>query len=99
LNREVITVKENRQDKGWTVIYRDWNNDGREVEEEWDAVAIAVGWYDHPVWPSTEGLEVLKATGLARHAKSYRGPVGYEGKVSSFFDIESSFLIGDRKYL
>jgi len=82
LNREVIKVIENGEDKGWTVSYRDWNSDGMEVEEKWDAVAVAVGWYDHPVWPSTEGLETLKAIGLAKHAKCYRGPVGYEGKVS-----------------
>ena len=70
--------------------YKDWNTSyGKELEEEWDAVAIAVGWYDHPVWPHTEGLENLKAIGLAKHAKWYRGSVGYEGKVSGLFQIES----------
>jgi cation diffusion facilitator CzcD-associated flavoprotein CzcO len=81
LNREVIKVRENGQHRGWSVTFRDWNNGGREVEQEWEAVAVAVGWYDHPVWPNTDGIEELKAVGLAKHAKWYRGPAGYEGKV------------------
>lgn len=74
LNREVVRVIEREQGKtGWSVTYRDWNSNRREVEEVWDAVAVAVSWYDTPVWPETEGLEELKKLGLAKHAKWYRG--------------------------
>src|SRR5438309_1952523 len=34
LNREVVRVLEREQGKtGWSVTYKDWNSDGREVEE------------------------------------------------------------------
>jgi len=82
LNREVVRVLDREPGKtGWSVTFRDWNSDGREVEEVWDAVAVAVGWYDTPVWPDTEGLEELKQLGLAKHAKWFRGTEGYVGKV------------------
>jgi len=83
LNREVVNVDES-EGGGWKVMSRDWNDNdspGREVEEIWDAVVVAVGWYDHPVWPETEGIEELKKRGLAKHAKWYRGPEEYKGKV------------------
>jgi hypothetical protein len=51
------------------------------VEEIWDAVVIANGWHDNPVWLETEGLEELKENRLVKHAKSWRGLTGYEGKV------------------
>ena len=40
-------------------MIRDWNEgaDGQEVEESWDAIVVAIGWYDNPVWPETDGLE------------------------------------------
>jgi hypothetical protein len=66
---------------------RDWQpgQNGRTFEELWDAVIVANGWYDTPVWPQTPGLEEIRALGLARHAKAYRGPKGYEGKVCLIF--------------
>ena len=69
---------------GWKVVIRDWNEgtEGKEVEESWDAVVVAIGWYDHPVWPDTDGLQELRNRGFARHAKWWRGPEGCEGKVS-----------------
>ena len=66
-------------------MVRNWNEgkEGKEeVEECWDAVVVAIGWYDNPVWPETDGLEELRNRGLARHAKWWRGPEGCEGKVS-----------------
>ena len=73
---------------GWKVTSKDWNDShcpGREVEEFWDAVVVAVGWYDHPVWPETEGIEEMKERGMAKHAKWYRGPEGYGGRASLSF--------------
>lgn len=83
LNMEVVRVEELPEGQGWKVKVRDWNEgkEGEEVEEVWDAVVVAVGWYDHPVWPDTPGLEILRERGLAVHAKWYRGPQGNEGKV------------------
>ncbi|KAH9475741.1 Calcium/calmodulin-dependent protein kinase [Psilocybe cubensis] len=80
LNREVLRVDELPNRQGWRVISRDWNTGGEEKAEIWDAVVVAVGWYDNPVWPDTEGLEHLKRRGLAKHAKWWRGPQGFEGK-------------------
>lgn len=68
---EVTRVEEVVSGKGWTVSVRDWNKGGEEREELWDAVVLAVGWYDYPVWPDTPGLNTLQAKGLARHAKTY----------------------------
>ena len=69
---------------GGKVVIRDWNEgaEGKEVEESWDAVVVAIGWYDNPVWPKTDGLGELRKRGLARHAKWWRGPERCEGKVS-----------------
>ncbi|KDR73187.1 hypothetical protein GALMADRAFT_251771 [Galerina marginata CBS 339.88] len=82
LNREVLRAVELEEGMGWEVVSRNWSEgyDGKEEREIWDAVVVAVGWYDNPVWPETEGLEELKKRGLARHAKVWRGPEGYEGK-------------------
>ena len=84
LNTEVVRLEEVPRGGGWKVVVRDWNEgaEGKEVEESWDAVVVAIGWYDNPVWPETEGLEELRKRGLARHAKWWRGPEGCEGKVS-----------------
>ncbi|KAI3601156.1 flavin dependent monooxygenase [Moniliophthora roreri] len=66
----------------WNVKFKNWLNswDGVERDEVWDAVVVAVGWYDNPVWPNTPGLSELIEKRLARHAKSWRGPVGLAGK-------------------
>ncbi|KAF9269736.1 FAD/NAD(P)-binding domain-containing protein [Marasmius fiardii PR-910] len=82
LGHEVTSVEELPDLAGWKVKFKDWSNgwNGVERDEIWDAVVIAVGWYDNPLWPETEGLEMLKEKGLALHAKSWRGPVGCEGK-------------------
>ncbi|KAF5346510.1 hypothetical protein D9756_010051 [Leucocoprinus leucothites] len=80
LNIEVMRVEE-QENGGWKVEIRDWNDGvGESRVEDWDAVVLAVGWYDHPVWPSTPGLDVLREKCLAQHAKWYRGPQGYEDK-------------------
>ncbi|RDB29939.1 Thiol-specific monooxygenase [Hypsizygus marmoreus] len=82
LNTEVISVQELEAGAGWKVLLRDWSEGarGKEVEEIWDGVVVANGWYDNPVWPETPGLEELRELGLAKHAQSYRGPKGYEAK-------------------
>ncbi len=83
LNTEVITVDELPNWSGWKVVMKDWNSGGVEVEEVWDAVVIAVGWFDNPVWPPLLGLENLQKQGLAIHGKSWNRPSGFQGKVSS----------------
>ncbi|KAG7095315.1 hypothetical protein E1B28_006080 [Marasmius oreades] len=82
LGHEVTRVEELPDLAGWKVKFKDWSNgwNGVEREEIWDAVVVAVGWYDNPVWPETEGLELLREKGLASHAKLWRGPEGCEGK-------------------
>jgi hypothetical protein len=82
LNTQVVRVDE-LEDGGWLVVMKDWNaaGKGREIEECWDAVVVATGWYDNPVWPRSEGLNEVRTKGLAIHAKEYRGPAGYGGKV------------------
>ncbi|KAJ8689545.1 hypothetical protein PTI98_012442 [Pleurotus ostreatus] len=80
LNTEVITVDELPNWSGWKVVMKDWNSGGVEVEEVWDAVVIAVGWFDNPVWPPLSGLENLQKQGLAIHGKSWNGPSGFGGK-------------------
>lgn len=64
---------------------KDWNKEGSVTEEVWDAVVLATGFYDHPVWPETQGLDQAREKGLAKHAKWWRGPQGYEGKVINLF--------------
>ncbi|KAK2459590.1 hypothetical protein APHAL10511_008400 [Amanita phalloides] len=87
LNWEVTRVEEQDEGgsgggKGWKVYLRNWNRETGEEEdvEYWDAVVVAVGWYDNPVWPDTDGLDELKSKGLAMHAKDWKGPKGYEDK-------------------
>ncbi|TFK70881.1 FAD/NAD(P)-binding domain-containing protein [Pluteus cervinus] len=84
LNMEVVKVEEQDEGKGWKITMKDWNDgkEGKVVEEFWDAVVVANGWYDTPLWPDTEGVDILKEAGLAKHAKWWRGQYGfgYEGK-------------------
>jgi len=81
LNTEIIQVLE-LAEGGWKVTSRDYTTALPETREEiWDAVVICVCWYDNPVWPEVEGLDVLRQRDLARHAKWWRGPKGCEGKV------------------
>jgi len=66
-------------------VVRDWNEGaepGKEVEESWDTVVVAIVWYDNLVCPETDGLEELRKRGRARHAKWWRGPEVCKGKVS-----------------
>ncbi|THU77994.1 FAD/NAD(P)-binding domain-containing protein [Dendrothele bispora CBS 962.96] len=90
LGKEVVKVEERPlpndsrdvKDK-WRVVLRDWANPidpDKEVEELWDAVVVCVGWYDNPIWPETQGLDEVREKGLAKHAKGWRGPEGWEGK-------------------
>jgi len=72
LNREIVRVLELDSGEGWSVSYKDWNDSGKVVQEVWDAVVVAVGFYDNPVWPDTVGLESLKKNGLAKHARWYK---------------------------
>lgn len=91
LSREVVSVVELEDQKGWSVTSRDWTKGGAQSVEIWDAVVVSVGWYDNPVWPATEGLETLREAGLAHHAKWWRGPKIYLGKVSSAL-LQDPFL-------
>ena len=46
---------------------------GKEVEESWDAVVVAIEGHNNPVWPETDRLEEVRRRGLARHAKWWQG--------------------------
>jgi cation diffusion facilitator CzcD-associated flavoprotein CzcO len=82
LNTEVVGIDE-LEDGGWKVVLRDWSDgsQGKVKEEVWDAVVLATCWYDDPVYPTTEGMQKAKEKGLVKHAKWWRGPKAYEGKV------------------
>ncbi|KAF8547978.1 FAD/NAD(P)-binding domain-containing protein [Imleria badia] len=85
LHHEVVDVAEIQAEEGggWRVVMIDWSKgDGVGVrkEERWDAVVVTTVWYDNAYYPSVEGLDDVKQTGRVRHAKSWRGPNGYEGK-------------------
>jgi cation diffusion facilitator CzcD-associated flavoprotein CzcO len=84
LSTEVVWVDELSGGRGWNVTTRDWRagKNGEVNVEVWDAVVLATSWYDHPSWPeSTPGLAEVRAAGLATHAQTWYGPIGYEGKV------------------
>lgn len=83
LNHEVVSVEEvdDRKGGGWKVTMKDWSGGGIEKVESWDAVVVATGWYDNPYFPIVDGFETIMKAGKARHAISWTGPGGYEGKV------------------
>ena len=60
---------------------KDWSGGGIDKVESWDAVVVATGWYDNPYFPIVDGFEAIMKAGKARHAISWTGPGGYEGKV------------------
>ncbi|KAJ7624817.1 hypothetical protein FB45DRAFT_1060988 [Roridomyces roridus] len=77
LNTEVLAVEELPERAGWRVHMR---RGSETIEETWDAVVVAVAFYDHPVYPQTPGLSRLQELGLAHHAQRWRGPRGYESQ-------------------
>lgn len=88
LHHEVVDVSEvqgelEEEAGGWRVVMSDWSKAGISVrkEERWDAVVVTTVWYDNEYYPNVEGLDDIKQTGRARHAKTWRGPSSYEGKV------------------
>ncbi|KAJ7131546.1 hypothetical protein C8R43DRAFT_1207581 [Mycena crocata] len=82
LSTEVCAVEELPRRAGWRVGMRRWGNSAvpEELEETWDAVVVAVAFYDHPVFPTTPGVDRLRELNLAHHAQGWRGPKGYESK-------------------
>ena len=75
-------VKDTNSGGGWKVHLRNWKNaNGKDCVETWDAVAVAVGWYDNPVLPDTYGLDVIKAKGCAIHAKLMIMRTTYSGSL------------------
>ncbi|KAF7293820.1 hypothetical protein HMN09_01177900 [Mycena chlorophos] len=83
LSTEAAWVDELSDGRGWAVTLRDWRpgQKGRETVEIWDAVVVATAWYDFPSWPEgTPGLKEARDAGLATHAQTWKGPIGYEGK-------------------
>ncbi|KAJ3740611.1 hypothetical protein DFH05DRAFT_430614 [Lentinula detonsa] len=89
LNTEVVRVEELQDGTGWNVVTRDWSTagEGKTLSNVWDGVVVCTGWYDEPLWPETEGMDIVKEKGLALHAKWYRGPQEYTGK--------RAFIIGN----
>ena len=86
LHHEVTDVAEVPVEEagGWKVVMTDWSKGGGigvRKEERWDAVVVTTVWYDNEYYPIVEGLDDVKQTGRVRHAKAWRGPAGYEGKV------------------
>ncbi|KIY50253.1 FAD/NAD(P)-binding domain-containing protein [Fistulina hepatica ATCC 64428] len=79
LSVNVVRVEE-RVDGRWEVTLEDWNRSGVQTHELWDAVVVATGWYDTPLYPEVEGLQQVRDAGLVSHAKDWRGPQGLEGK-------------------
>ncbi|KAF7289728.1 hypothetical protein MIND_01346400 [Mycena indigotica] len=77
LNTEVLKVEELQNRQGWRVILK---SGGSELEEKWDAVVVAVAFYDHTSYPDTLGVGAVRQAGLASHAQTWRGPDGYEDK-------------------
>ncbi|KIK97591.1 hypothetical protein PAXRUDRAFT_136001 [Paxillus rubicundulus Ve08.2h10] len=84
LNHEVTRVDEVEEADGggWRVVMTDWTagESGVRKEEMWDAVVVTTVWFDNAYYPNVEGLDTIKETGRVRHAKTWRGPSGYEGK-------------------
>ncbi|KAJ7232306.1 hypothetical protein B0H12DRAFT_1145451 [Mycena haematopus] len=82
LSTEVVWIDELPDSRGWSVTTRDWRagKNGEKHVEVWDAVVVATSWYDFPSWPATPGLAEARAAGLATHAQTWHGPVGYDGK-------------------
>ncbi|KIJ63997.1 hypothetical protein HYDPIDRAFT_91130 [Hydnomerulius pinastri MD-312] len=84
LNHEVTRVEEVEEADGggWRVVMTDWTTgeSGVRKEERWDAVIITTVWFENAYYPNVEGLHELKETGKVRHAKTWKGPNGYEGK-------------------
>lgn len=78
---ECIEVRElpgkTKEDNRWAIRLRDWNIDGVEHTEYFDAVVLALGWTDVPAIPSLPGIEKAKSKGLIKHCKWYRGPESY----------------------
>ncbi|CEH18596.1 Flavin-containing monooxygenase [Ceraceosorus bombacis] len=63
--------------QGWRVALRDWNEGGQEKVEFWDAIVIATGWYDSPIYPPIPGLLSALSTQRLFHAKWYRSPAPF----------------------
>jgi cation diffusion facilitator CzcD-associated flavoprotein CzcO len=78
-----VRVEERVGGKGWKVVLRKWNEEGEacDIQEVWDAVVVASGCSDFPMWPDTPGLTEARDKGLIKHAKWWTGPEDYEGKV------------------
>lgn len=86
LHHEVVDAAEIQGEEGggWRVVMIDWSKGdeaGERKEERWDAVVVTTVWYDNAYYPKVEGLDDVQQTGRVRHAKTWRGPSGYEGKV------------------
>ena len=85
LDHEVVDVAEVEIEDGggWKVgiVDRSQGGTGIRKEERWDAVVVTTVWYDNEYYPTVDGLDDVKQTGRVRHAKTWRGPSGYEDKV------------------
>ncbi|KAH3675710.1 hypothetical protein WICPIJ_009297 [Wickerhamomyces pijperi] len=86
-NTEVVSVEHNKQTSKWEVISKNLQTEVETVDQ-FDAVAVATGQYEHPLIPDAEGLAHWNETlpGTIIHAKSYDDP-------QQFKDIKGEILI------
>lgn len=80
-NMECVEVRElpgkSKEDNRWAIRLRDWNRDGIECTEYFDAVVLSTGWTDVPMIPPLPGIKEATSKGFIEHCKWYRGPESY----------------------
>lgn len=83
----------------WQVESIDWNHrgSGAHAIEEWDAIVVAAGAFDHPYWPDVPGLAALreKNSHLVMHAKSYPGPRPFVNQRNKFVVVGNANSAND----
>lgn len=70
-NSEVVKVDETVDGK-WDVYIKAAGQPEAQ-HETWDSVVVCTGWHSTPWWPDTEGLSLLRDSGLAFHASDWKG--------------------------
>lgn len=86
-NEEVVDLQYNNTTSKWVVISKNLVTN-EETKDEFDAVALATGQYEHPFIPDVEGISEWneKYPSCIIHAKSYDDP-------AQFKDIRGEILV------